>query len=58
MLVRVLESVNVRVWGREAHTFRRGEVHRVPMAIAAVLFAQRCAEPVAEPPAVPVAKAA
>lgn len=58
MLVRVVRSVNVRMWGKAVHSFRRGEVHRVPMAIAAVLFAQRFAEPLAEPPAVPAAKAA
>lgn len=58
MLVRFVESVNVRLWGRELHSFRKGEVHRVSMAIAAVLFAQRCAEPVGDPPAMPIARAA
>ena len=58
MLVRFTESVGVRLWGRELHNFRKGEVHRVSMAIAAVLLAQGCAMPVAQPPAVPRARAA
>jgi hypothetical protein len=58
VLVRFRESVRVRVWERELRSFRKGEVHRVSMAIAAVLFAQGCAEPVADPPAVPQAGAA
>jgi hypothetical protein len=58
VLVRFVESVNVRLWGKELHSFRKGEVHRVSVAIAAVLFAQRCAEPVSQPPALPVARAA
>jgi hypothetical protein len=33
-------------------------VHRVAIAVAGVLLAQRCAEPVADPPAMPHAKAA
>ena len=58
MLVRFTESVGVRLWGKALHNFRKGEVHRVSMAVAAVLFAQHCAEPVDEPPAVPRAQAA
>ena len=58
MLVRFVESVGVRLWGKALHNFRKGEVHHVSMAIAAVLLAQRCAEPVPKPPALPVAKAA
>ena len=58
MLIRFNESVRVRLWGRELHSFRKGEVHHVPMAVAAVLFAQRFAEPVARPPAVPHAQVA
>jgi hypothetical protein len=46
------------LWGKALHNFRKGEVHRVSMAVAAVLFAQHCAEPVGEPPAVPRAQAA
>ena len=53
VLVRFNESVRVRLWGRQLHSFRKGEVHNVSMAIAAVLFAQRFAEPVAKPPVVP-----
>lgn len=58
MLIRFTESVGVRLWGKALHNFRKGEVHRVSMAVAAVLFAQRCAEPVDEPPALPHAQAA
>ena len=58
MLVRFTKSVGVRLWGKELHSFRKGEVHQVSMAIAAVLFAQRYAEPVAGPPAIPQAQAA
>lgn len=58
VLIRFNESIRVRLWGRELHSFRKGEVHHVPMVIAAVLFAQRCAEPVEQPPAVPRAQAA
>lgn len=57
MLIRFKRSVRVRLWGRELHSFRKGEVHTVPIAIAPVLFAQGCAEPVAEPPVVPSAQA-
>ena len=58
MLIRFNESVRVRLWGRELHNFGKGEVHHVPMAVAAVLFAQRLAEPVAHPPALPRVQAA
>jgi len=57
VLVRFNESIRVKLWGRQLHSFRKGEVHRVSMALAAVLFAQRCAEPVAQPPALPQAQA-
>ena len=53
MLIRFKRSVRVRLWGKEVHSFRKGEVHQVPLALAPVLFAQGCAEPVAEPPALP-----
>jgi hypothetical protein len=58
VLVKFTGSVRVRLWGRELHSFQKGEVHRVSMAIAAVLFAQGFAEPVPRPPAVPEACAA
>ena len=58
VLVRFTESVRVRLWGRQIHSFRKGEVHRVSMAIAAVLLAQGCAKPVEQPPALPQACAA
>jgi len=58
VLIRFTESVRVRLWGKELHHFRRGEIHRVATAVAGVLLAQRCAEPVCDPPAVPQARAA
>jgi hypothetical protein len=58
VLVRFTESVGVRLWGKELHSFRKGEVHPVSTVVAAVLFAQRCAEPVTAPPALPRAQAA
>ena len=53
MLIRFTESVRVRLWGRELHSFRKGETHNVSTAIAGVLLAQKYAEPVARPPAMP-----
>jgi hypothetical protein len=58
VLIRFKKSVRVRLWGRELENFRKGEVHHVPIAIAPVLFAQGCAEPVAQPPAIPQAQVA
>jgi hypothetical protein len=46
MVVRFKESVRVRVWGRELSSFRKGEIHNVPTAVAGVLLAQGCVEPV------------
>lgn len=48
MVIRFKESIRVRVWGRELSSFRKGEVHAVPTAVAGVLLAQGCAEPVAD----------
>ena len=56
--MRFNESIRVRLWGRELHSFRAGEVYNVSTAVAAVLLAQGCAEPVAAPPAVPHARVA
>ena len=53
VLIRFKESVRVRLWGKELHSFGKGEIHNVPVAIAGVLLAQKCAEPVARPPALP-----
>lgn len=53
MLIRFNESIGVRLWGRALHSFRAGEVYDVSTAVAAVLFAQGCAEPVAGPPSIP-----
>ena len=53
MLIRFTESVGVRLWGRALHSFRKGEIHRVPIAVAGVLFAQHCAEPIPDPQALP-----
>jgi hypothetical protein len=46
MVIRFKESVRVRVWGKEMSSFRKGEIQAVPTAIAGVLLAQGCAEPV------------
>ena len=46
MMVRFKESIRVRVWGRTVSNFRKGEIHAVPTAVAGVLLAQGCAEPV------------
>ena len=48
MVIRFKESVRVRVWGRELSNFRKGEIHAVPTAVAGVLLAQGCAEPVSD----------
>ena len=48
MVIRFKESVRVRVWGRELSNFRKGETHAVPTAVAGVLLAQGCAEPVSD----------
>ena len=53
MLMRFNESIGVRLWGKELHNFRAGEVYDVSTAVAAVLLAQGCAEPVSRPPAIP-----
>ena len=45
MVIRFKESIRVRVWGRELSNFRKGEIHAVPTAVAGVLLAQGCAEP-------------
>ena len=49
MVIRFKESVRVRVWGKEMSSFRKGEVYAVPTAVAGVLLAQGCAEPVGDP---------
>jgi hypothetical protein len=46
MVIRFKQNVRVRVWGRTMSNFRKGEVHAVPTAVAGVLLAQGCAEPV------------
>ena len=46
MMVRFKESVRVRVWGRTVSNFRKGEIHAIPTAVAGVLLAQGCVEPV------------
>ena len=54
MLIRFKESVKVRLWGKELHSYRKGEIHNVSLAVVAVLLAQGCAEPVAKPPVRPL----
>lgn len=46
MVIRFKESIRVRVWGKEMSHFRKGEIYAVPTAVAGVLLAQGCAEPV------------
>jgi hypothetical protein len=58
VLIRFTESVRVRLWGKQLHSYRKGEIHRVSIAVAGVLLAQRCAEPVVGPPAIPQAEVA
>jgi hypothetical protein len=53
VLIRFKKSVTVRLWGKELHSFKKGEVHEVSLAVVGVLLAQRCAEPVAQPPVMP-----
>ena len=53
MLIRFRESVKVRLWGKELHSFKKGEVHNVSIAVVGVLLAQGVAEPVARPPVMP-----
>jgi hypothetical protein len=50
VVIRFTESVKVRLWGKELHSFKKGEIHNVSIAVAGVLLAQGCAEPVAKPP--------
>ena len=53
MVIRFMESVKVRLWGKELHSFKKGEVHNVSIAVAGVLLAQGFAKPVATPPVLP-----
>jgi hypothetical protein len=47
MVIRFKESVRVRIWGRAMSSFRKGQIQDVPVAVAGILLAQGCAEPVA-----------
>jgi len=51
MIVRFKESVRIRLWGKEFSSFRKGDVQAVPVSVAGVLLAQKCAEPVSSPEA-------
>jgi hypothetical protein len=53
VLMRFNESVKVRLWGKELHSFKKGEIHNVSVAVGGVLLAQGFAEPVAKPPGMP-----
>ena len=48
MVIRFKESVRVRIWGRAMSSFRKGQIQDVPIAVAGVLLAQGCAEPVTD----------
>ena len=43
MLLRFTESVRLRVFGR-VYSFRRGEVHKVSLALVGLLLAEGCVE--------------
>ena len=43
MLLRFTESVRLNVFGR-VYRYRRGEVHRVPLAMVGLLLAEGCVE--------------
>lgn len=45
VLLRFTESVRLRVFGR-VYNYRRGEVHRVSLAMVGLLLAEDCVEPV------------
>jgi hypothetical protein len=45
VLLRFTESVRLRVFGR-VYDYRRGEVHRVSLAMVGLLLAENCVEPV------------
>ena len=45
MLLRFTESVRLRMFGR-VYTYRRGEVHKVSLAVVGLLLAERCVEAV------------
>jgi hypothetical protein len=45
VLLRFTESVRLRVFG-QVYDYRRGEVHRVSLAMVGLLLAEDCVEPV------------
>jgi hypothetical protein len=45
VLLRFKESVRLRVFG-QVYNYRRGEVHRVSLAMVGLLLAEECVEPV------------
>ena len=45
VLLRFTESVRLRVFG-QVYNYRRGEVHRVSLAMVGLLLAEDCVEPV------------
>ena len=45
MLLRFRESSRLRVFG-QVYDYRRGEVHRVSLAMVGLLLAEDCVEPV------------
>ena len=45
MLLRFTETIRLRVFGR-VYNYRRGEVHRVSLAMVGLLLAEDCVEPV------------
>jgi hypothetical protein len=45
VLLRFTESIRLRVFG-QVYNFRRGEVHKVALAMVGLLLAEECVEPV------------
>ena len=45
VLLRFTETIRLRVFGR-VYNYRRGEVHRVSLAMVGLLLAEDCVEPV------------
>ena len=48
VLIRFTRTMRVRLWGRELQSADAGARQRDPLALAAVLMAQGCGEPVTQ----------
>jgi hypothetical protein len=45
VLLRFTENIRLKVFG-QVYNYRRGEVHRVSLAMVGLLLAEECVEPV------------